>query len=311
MIGSTHSQPSARDCGVRRRRRVRAFTLVELLVVLAVIATLAALLVPGLQGSRRAARAAVCLSNLRQLQVALDLYSRDFQDSYAPGMADRLANLSRWHGTRASVSQAFQPRGGSLSAYLDGVDASSGQSVRSCPEFVGVMRALRNAAGTGPGGGGGGGGFELSAGGYGYNNAFVGTRLRKVSPRAWVMDSDRSGSSVSAFAAPESTLSFADAALADGSAAAGGLIEYSFAEPRFWPDSGTPGLRADPSIHFRHAGRPRDTEASMANIAFLDGHVRPAPRTFSWSSGVYDVDPAALGIGWPGKEDDNSWFDFE
>ena len=57
--------------------RKRAFTLVELLVVLAIITVLAGLLLPVIGKAREAGRATACLSNLRQLGIALQLYVQD------------------------------------------------------------------------------------------------------------------------------------------------------------------------------------------------------------------------------------------
>jgi prepilin-type N-terminal cleavage/methylation domain-containing protein len=53
----------------------RAFTLVELLVVIAIIAILAALLLPALSRSKREAQRATCLNNLKQINLAFQLYA--------------------------------------------------------------------------------------------------------------------------------------------------------------------------------------------------------------------------------------------
>jgi prepilin-type N-terminal cleavage/methylation domain-containing protein len=63
-----------------RARAAAAFTLVELLVVIAVIAALAALLLPALSRARDRARAAHCISNLRQWGLAYRHYADDNKD---------------------------------------------------------------------------------------------------------------------------------------------------------------------------------------------------------------------------------------
>lgn len=55
----------------------RAFTLVELLVVIAIIAVLAALLLPTLTRAKDASRKAACISNLRQMGIAIHTYAQD------------------------------------------------------------------------------------------------------------------------------------------------------------------------------------------------------------------------------------------
>ncbi len=56
-----------------------AFTLIELLVVVGIIGLLLAILLPTLSQARIAARATVCLSNMRQLGVGLTMYANDYR----------------------------------------------------------------------------------------------------------------------------------------------------------------------------------------------------------------------------------------
>ena len=60
------------------------FTLIELLIVIAIIATLAGLLLPALAQARIRAQGAGCLSNLKQMQIAWQMYAGDFNDILAP-----------------------------------------------------------------------------------------------------------------------------------------------------------------------------------------------------------------------------------
>jgi prepilin-type N-terminal cleavage/methylation domain-containing protein/prepilin-type processing-associated H-X9-DG protein len=59
--------------------RHHGFTLIELLVVIAILAILAAILFPVFAQAREKARATVCVSNLRQLTMAIHQYMQDWE----------------------------------------------------------------------------------------------------------------------------------------------------------------------------------------------------------------------------------------
>jgi len=66
--------------------RRNAFTLIELLVVIAIIAILAAILFPVFASARAKARQTACMSNMKQLGLAVIQYIQDYDETYPGGI---------------------------------------------------------------------------------------------------------------------------------------------------------------------------------------------------------------------------------
>src|SRR5438477_12307910 len=66
---------------MRKLQSRKGFTLIELLVVIAIIAILAAILFPVFAQAREQARKATCLSNCKQLGLAMQMYAQDYDDN--------------------------------------------------------------------------------------------------------------------------------------------------------------------------------------------------------------------------------------
>ena len=83
------------------RGRRGGFTLVELLVVVAIIAMLVTLLLPTLNRAKDLTRRAMCLTNLRGLASAANVYAEEFDGKYPP--------WKQWHVNPARRDYGFAP----------------------------------------------------------------------------------------------------------------------------------------------------------------------------------------------------------
>ncbi len=82
-----------------RPRRAGAFTLIELLVVIAIIAILAAMLLPALASAKLRAVQINCVSNLKQLTLAAQMYYDDNKTFIGPINGDPNKSQGDWMGT--------------------------------------------------------------------------------------------------------------------------------------------------------------------------------------------------------------------
>lgn len=120
------------------QKNARGFTLIELLVVIAIIAVLAAILFPVFAQVREKARATACLSNSRQIGLAVYTYVDDYDEKYPqehpatgnPAVDDDNAQLEN-----ADYGSPFEK----IIPYVSGGDDSSGslsqrEHLFECPD---------------------------------------------------------------------------------------------------------------------------------------------------------------------------------
>jgi prepilin-type processing-associated H-X9-DG protein/prepilin-type N-terminal cleavage/methylation domain-containing protein len=265
----------------------RAFTLVELLVVVGIIALLIGILMPALNRAREHARAAQCMSNLKQINQAFLMFANS-NKGYLPqiGSADTgsesidvtgtgappVSVLVRWFGGLYGAPQQFYAPAAMLAPYWGTAD------VGGCPSFE-LNDVLRPQYGPVD---------------YAYNSIYgrhndwaVGgarrnglgvkiTRIRSASEKALVWDSARLQS---------------------------GLLDrtpwgYPTTGNVFFTPPATP--KTDPNFHGRHARK--------GNVGFVDGHVEAIePRIFPAYNGGQDVNALKkFNIGDIDRDNDNT-----
>jgi prepilin-type N-terminal cleavage/methylation domain-containing protein/prepilin-type processing-associated H-X9-DG protein len=119
--------------------RRNAFTLIELLVVIAIIAILAAILFPVFAQARSKARQATCLSNEKQLGVAILMYSQDYDETFP------LANYTLNDDTsgNSNTTWLFTVDPYVKSSMPQQVGQAGSRSVFVCPEFSKTGRTDR------------------------------------------------------------------------------------------------------------------------------------------------------------------------
>ena len=87
----------------------RAFTLIEMLVVITIIALLIAMLLPAIKRAKRQAKYTLCATQQKQIMTALQTYSFDFNDYWAPGT---WGTPTRFRGLKGGRSSPCNPHSG-------------------------------------------------------------------------------------------------------------------------------------------------------------------------------------------------------
>jgi prepilin-type processing-associated H-X9-DG protein/prepilin-type N-terminal cleavage/methylation domain-containing protein len=277
-----------------KRRRVRgrsAFTLIEMLVVLGILLVLVALLLPAVTAARGAAASTQCLSNLRQLGLAVSQYADQFgsypqyRAEYPPVTNAYGVYRPRWQWLMAGYMGGWAQNPDALSAAANTTDAPTFDNVPLdnpvlvCPAMQGSTTSTLNAPDA----------LSIRNGSYGYNFGYLGNNRTMV-------DGDPTTPTlyypVRSVREPSRTIAFGDSR--GGMVGHGGhsfTLDPPHMVPRgdgktvnspYWmqppfngtalagvnpygPDEGTPDIQVPFSpAEPRHRGR--------ANVVFLDGH---------------------------------------
>jgi len=227
------------------------FTLIELLVVIAIIAILAAVLFPVFVQAKAKARQVSCLSNLKQLGLAMLMYVQDYDDTFPPfGYRIDATHYQYWWGMEIGTwyygapfdALDYDMRKGLLEPY------KKSTAILRCPSFYPTHTAYGDSKKYGMG--------------YGYNSALIEDTYAGI-PQA----------NLNTLASPAETILFGDAAL-----------HYDVLSPT-WPppivdetwestmlvSPATLLSWGYPSLEYRFHD-PR--HFGKANILFADGHAK-------------------------------------
>ena len=117
-------------------RRLRAFTLIELLTVIAIIGVLAAILIPTIGTMRASAQGSRCATNLRQSGTAIQTYISDNKGLLPP--VGHLSIAPYFNPDTRNFQQALLPYLSVANSTSWAADGKSYSPTLDCPGYKGV-----------------------------------------------------------------------------------------------------------------------------------------------------------------------------
>jgi len=223
-----------------RRHHPSGFTLIELLAVIAIIAILASILFPVFAMAREKARQTTCISNLRQLGLAVQMYAVDYEGY--PMMSS-----PSWFSPRTRWADAIY-------SYV------KNEQLFSCPAVSESGILSKKFAHN----------QSIKYGGYGYNYQYLGNS-RSVPPYLPFAATE------SMIQVPAETIAIADTSgvlTPDGSSSGEGTYTIDPPLPSSRGSGNTSGYYA--GISFANGGRsmPAERHNNLVDVAFADGHAK-------------------------------------